>query len=291
MVNIKSLWIYPVKSLRGFTVDSAILSSQGLEYDRHWMVINENNQFITQRKFSEMILIHTHIEDGQLILSKPNEPSLGTYNIPTTQQSKAEKLTATVWGDTCQVYDEGKAVSDWLTQAIGSKKALRLVRMAEDKRIQSKPELTLPEFSHVETDTLFADAAPFLTANPQSLDLVNQQMLAAGHTSITMEHFRPNIVLDGLAAFAEHQIQTLNHQDYQLRHCYPCQRCVIPTIDVNTGLRHSQQQPFSLIAEINSMPNKTKAPAFGENAILIKGHGQTIRVGDNLTTEYSINNE
>ncbi len=291
MVNIQSLWIYPVKSLRGFAVDSAILSSQGLQYDRHWMVINEDNQYITQRKYGEMILIHTQIEDGKLILSKPNDPTLGTFTVSLHQQTKTEKITAAVWGDTCQVYDEGKAVSDWLTQAIGSEKTLRLVRMAEDKRIQSKPELTLPEFSHLETDTLFADAAPFLTANPQSLERVNQQMLAAGHASVTMEHFRPNIVLDGLPAFAEHQIQTLNHQDYQLRHCYPCPRCVIPTIDVNTGLRHSQQQPFSLIAEINSMPNKAKAPAFGENAILIKGHGQTIRVGDNLTAEYSIENE
>jgi uncharacterized protein YcbX len=275
-MHIDQIFTYPVKSLRGFSVESATLTPQGLAYDRRWMIINDQNKFTTQRKYSQMVLIHTAISHGQLILSKPDQPTLAPLIITLDKAPSTQAFDAIIWKDTCQVLDEGLAASEWLSKAIGIKN-LRLVRMATNPRPQSKPELLGQE-----TQTFFADAAPFLVANTASLEQVNQQLTTAGHTPVPMENFRPNIVLTGLDAFAEHTIQQLIHPQYQLKHCYPCQRCIMPTVDINTGERHTQQQPFSLIADINAMPDNAKAPAFGENAILLKGNGQTIRVGDAL---------
>jgi uncharacterized protein YcbX len=275
-MHIDQLFIYPVKSLRGFSVESTTLTPQGLAHDRQWMVINDQNKFITQRKYSQMILIHTAIHNDQLILSKPDQPTLAPLIIDLHKAPPTHAFDAMVWKDTCQVLDEGLAASRWLSQAIGIDN-LRLVRMAKNPRPQSKPELLGKE-----TQTYFADAAPFLVTNTASLEQVNQQLITAGHTAVPMENFRPNIVLTGLNAFAEHTVQQLFHPQYQLKHCYPCQRCIMPTVNIETGERHAQQQPFSLIADINAMPDNPKAPAFGENAILLKGNGQTIRVGDVL---------
>lgn len=280
-MEVSQLLIYPVKSLRGFSIDSALLTPQGLEYDRQWMIINQDNKFVSQRKFSHMVLLHTAMENNQLIISAPHHSSLPPLVIDSTKKPTGEAFDAMVWKDTCQVLDEGINASEWLSEAIGSHSPLRLVRMANKQRPQSKPEL-LGENTH----TYFADAAPLLIANEQSLMAVNKQLKAAKHNVVPMENFRPNIVLSGINAFDEHQIKLLEHPNYQLTPCYPCQRCIIPTIDIKTGVRHPKQQPFSLIADINPMPDNDKAPAFGENAVITTGVGKRVNVGDKLTAHY-----
>jgi uncharacterized protein YcbX len=280
-MHISQLFIYPVKSLRGFSVQTATLTPQGLQYDRQWMIINENNTFVTQRKMPHMVLIHTRIEKNRLVLSVPSKPQLPPLTIDMLSPPTSPAIEATVWKDTCSVIDEGKTASDWLHRALGNTKhTLRLVRMATVPRPQSQPHL-LGKHTH----TYFADAAPFLITNTASLKRVNQQLQAANYDTVPMENFRPNIVITGLDAFQEHAIEQLHHADYQLKHCYPCQRCIMPTINIDTGERHPQQQPFSCIADINAMPNNAKAPAFGENAILLNGDASTIRVGDTLTQQ------
>lgn len=281
-LTIEQLSIYPVKSLRGFSVDSAKLTETGLQYDRFWMIINDDNLFVTQRKFSEMVLIFTAIENGYLILSKPSAPSLEPLKIAIDETPSGASFSARVWKDTCDVLDEGETASEWLAKALPNAGHLRLVRMDPlSKRPQSKPEL-LGEDTH----TYFSDAAPLLVTNTASLTALNEHLLKNDIDAVTMENFRPNIVISGLEAFEEHKVSALTHNDYTLQHCYPCQRCAVPTVNVETGVRHPRQEPFSLLAAINAMPDNAKAPAFGENAIIINGENQDITVGDTLTAQY-----
>lgn len=158
--------------------------------------------------------------------------------------------------------------------------------MAEDhKRPQSKPDLL-----GALTTTEFADAAPYLICNQASLKAVNQSLINNKLLPVSIEHFRPNIVIEGIQAFQEHTIASIEHEQYSLQHCYPCQRCIVPTIDIATGQRHPQQQPFSLISELNGMPDNPKAPAFGENAILLRGENKIIKIGDQLNSLYDLKN-
>ncbi|MGS2718457.1 MOSC domain-containing protein [Eionea flava] len=280
MLTIEQLYLYPVKSLRGFTLEAAVLTPQGLQHDRQWMIIDSNNKFVTQRKYAQMVLIHTafreHDGKKQLVLSHSQKTDITPLTIDVNSAPTGTPFDATIWKDTCAVLDEGQAASDWLSAALGIPQ-LRLVRMAHTPRPQSKPEL-LGDNTH----TYFADAAPYLIANEKSLAEINLQMANNSHAPVPMENFRPNIVLQGLTAFEEHEIAGFEHEfgAYTLSHRYPCQRCVMPTVNIETGERHPKQQPFSLIRDINPMPDNPKAPAFGENAILLQGDGEVIRVGD-----------
>ena len=79
MLTIKQLYIHPVKSLAGFSVDSFSLDSTGPEYDRRWMIVDANGKFVTQRQRPKMCLIKTRIDDDVLTLSADNRIS---YKVP-----------------------------------------------------------------------------------------------------------------------------------------------------------------------------------------------------------------
>ena len=275
MPVISYLATYPVKSLKGIQLNAATLTPQGLAFDRRWMIIDENNRFVTQRKYSQMVLIHTEINQQRLVLSRPDS-GLPPIELAIQGTAAGDPFDAIIWKDTCRVVAENDAVNDWITRAIGSPRPLRLIRLQDGKqRPQSKPDLM-----GADIHTHFADAAPFLVCNEASLDAVNDKLRESGLGPVTMERFRPNIVIRGLEAFAEHGTKGISHGDYQLDFSYPCQRCVMPTIDPARGVRDASNQPFSLLADINAMPDNPKAPAFGENAVLGRGNSGTIRVGD-----------
>jgi uncharacterized protein YcbX len=150
------------------------------------------------------------------------------------------------------------------------------------QRPQNRPEL-LGE----NTTTFFADAAPYLVANEASLDALNQSLVAGGHQAVPMNRFRPNIIIRGLEAFAEHRLSRLDGEGFRLGFCHPCERCVVTTIDQETAEKHPGRQPFKTLRDINPMPAKKPAPAFGHNAILSQGEQTTLNTGSTLTGYYT----
>lgn len=282
-MKVSQLFIYPVKSLRGISVKKSVLTSLGLLYDRHWMIIDDKNQFISMRKHPLMTLIHTEITADSLILSTKG---MSDIVIPLSSKktvTAGAEFKAVVWNDECDVVDEGAAVGEWLTKALDSKKPLRLVKMADNtKRPQSEPE----RFGR--STTQFSDACAYLLCNQASLNALNVRLQDQQHSSVEMQRFRPNIVVNGeiLPAFAEHQLggQTLKHANYQFTICDPCQRCIVPNIDVETGVKDPKQQPYKSLVKLNPMPGNPKAAAFGQNIVLTGVESPWIKIGDELTT-------
>ena len=97
-----------------------------------------------------------------------------------------------------------------------------------------------------------------------------------------MNRFRPNIVVRGLEPWAEHKLAGLHSGTYGLKFCHPCERCVVTTINQDTAEKDPGWQPFNTLKEINPVPGKKPAPAFGQNATLEKGDQAVISVGDHL---------
>ncbi len=280
-VEVTGLYIYPVKSLKGIAVDSHPLTAQGLAGDRHWMVVMPNGRFVTQRQLPQMATVSTALDARQLVLSAEGCGSISVAR----DSAGGSPCEATVWRDDCEAIDEGAEVSAWLTEALQSPKPLRLVRLREQfTRPQSKPDLL-----GANTSTHFADAAPYLVAYQASLDELNRQLQQRGLAPVDIRRFRPNILVSGLEAFAEHRVSQLRHsrQHYVLRHCFPCQRCTITTIDQDLGTRDADMQPFKTLIDLNRMPGNNQAPAFGENTVLEAGAGAGIQLGDRLSVVFA----
>jgi uncharacterized protein YcbX len=272
--EISGLTIYPVKSMQGIELESAVLTPHGLENDRRFMVVRANGRFVTQRDLPQLAIVHTGLDEDGIVLSMDGH---GSATIPFIT-ADGDRIHTKVWGDECETVDQGESISRWLTSALESNDTLRLVSMAPGfVRPQSQPE-NLGEM----TSTFFADAAPFLIANESSLEVLNQELETRGHSPVPMNRFRPNIVVRGLAPFTEHEIAELSSENYCLALCHPCERCVVTTIDQATGIKNPDRQPFRTLGEINPMPGTERSPAFAQNAILKEGEGRTVALGDRL---------
>lgn len=278
MLNITGLYIYPVKSMKGIAIEQAQLTSWGLLHDRHWMVVRSNGRFVTQREIPKMSLVHTRLDEHGIVLSMQGH---GSTSVP-FELFDGQPIETRVWDDKCKSIDQGDIVSNWLTQALQSRDPLRLVRM--------KPEYTRPlkkaVFLGEKTTTEFADAAPYLVANEASLEALNSVLDSNSLNSVPMNRFRPNIVVQGLKPFAEHQVAKLSAENYGLKLCFPCKRCIVTTIDQHTAKKDPQKQPFKTLQTINPMPDDKKTPVFAEYAILTRGDQQMISVGDQLETTF-----
>jgi uncharacterized protein YcbX len=271
-IRITGLYIYPVKSMKGIALQQAQLTPRGIRHDRLWMVVRANGRFVTQRDIPRMALVETGLNEDGVVLSMQGH---GSITVPFAFD-EGESIETRVWGDECQTVDQGEAVSQWLSGALGSEEPLRLVRMRPDfARPQNHPEI----FGQ-DTVVDFADAAPFLVASEASLKQLNSVLESRSLSAVPMNRFRPNIVLRGLEPFAEHKLSGLSTESCQFQMRAPCERCVVTTIDQATGEKDPQRQPFKTLQEINPVPGKENAPAFAQYATLAQGDQECITVGD-----------
>src|SRR5574343_1395725 len=70
-LQIEQLWIYPVKSCAGIRLEQAELQLAGLEWDRAWMVVDAQGEFVSQRELPRMVLIQPAFKLDQLVLRAP----------------------------------------------------------------------------------------------------------------------------------------------------------------------------------------------------------------------------
>ncbi|WP_144391992.1 MOSC domain-containing protein [Pleionea sediminis] len=270
--RVEAISIYPVKSLKGISVSEAVLTTKGFQYDRHWMIVNPKGHFLTQRQCARMALIHTELNSETLRLSNPETET--PLDISLLNHQYSEPLNGRIWKNDVNIVDAGDTASRWLTDVLKTPWPVRLVKMADgfERIVDQSDKLSS---GNTEVTTEFADGYPYLIANQASLDAVNQKL----DSPIKMNRFRPNIVISGLSAFEEHNVEAIMSDGIEFSLRYPCERCVITTIDQSTAIASESRSPLKELIEINPMPNKSAA-AFGENAELIAGIGKKLRVGD-----------
>ena len=78
-----------------------------------------------------------------------------------------------------------------------------------------------------------------------------------------MERFRPNLVISGCDAYAEDSWRQIRIGELIFRVVKPCSRCVIPTIDPETGRRQGDE-PLKTLLQYRKQGNKVM---FGQNLL------------------------
>lgn len=218
--SVKSLHIYPIKSLPGIELQTAQLLDYGFQYDRQWMLVDANHQFISQRTVPKMAKLKTHINGNKLIVSTKDNLSI---ELDLNRQADGD-IEVTIWNDTVQASVEEQSINDWFSQQL--ELPCQLVKLAnKQNRYVDKT------FANNKETVGFADAFPLLVVSQSNIELLNSKL----DTPIDMNRFRPNIVVDGLSAHEEDKLQSIVINNIDIKLVKPCERCQIPSIDQQTG--------------------------------------------------------
>lgn len=277
MPVLTELNLYPIKSCAGIALREATLTPAGLMsehiYDREWMVVDPQGEFITQRDYPKMALIAPRIKADTLELRAPGMLRL-EIPLGLPDPDEARTLNVRVWKDMVSAYDCGETTATWFSSFLGT--PCRLVRFhAEAKRI-ANTEWT----NCVEAPTLFADGYPMLVISEASLADLNDKLKAQGRDMLPMNRFRPNIVINGVEAFEEDYAESYGIGGAKLKPVKPCPRCPIPSIDQATG--EFGPDPLDILQGYRANPKVDGGITFGMNTILLEGEGQVLRVGQEV---------
>jgi len=280
MPTITALTLYPIKSCAGIPLQTATVSATGLShhnvYDREWMLVDSNGQFLTQRSHPAMALIVPQLRAIGLVVHAPGMAPLEIASTP-LQPGSAPTIEVQIWDDIVSAHDCGDQAAAWFSQVIGL--ACRLVRFDPGfKRLASK-KWTLD----ADAPTRFADGYPMLLISQGSLDDLNRKLQAQGRTPLPMNRFRPNIVIDGVDAFEEDFLETLQAGPVCLQPVKPCTRCQMPAIDQASG--EIGPDPMDILLTYRANPRVDGAVTFGVNMIVREGDGAILRIGQDIEGE------
>ena len=263
MLTVTELYIYPIKSLGGIAVNSAKLTDRGFENDRRWMLVDTNNQFLSQREVNAMALLKVQLTEQGLLVK--NSSVTGAELMVPFQPATDETIMVTVWSSHCRAQRVSDDADAWFSKQLGM--ACKLVYMPDTTRryVDSR-------YAHNKEITSFSDAYPLLLIGQASLDELNSRLPAP----IPMNRFRPNIVFNGGTPFLEDSMKHFEINDITLFGVKPCSRCVITTIDQQTGEKN--KEPLKTLSSYRLKHNKTY---FGQN-VVYEGRG-IITIGDVIT--------
>jgi hypothetical protein len=267
MLKLSEIYIYPIKSLGGILLESANITTRGLENDRRFMLVDENGRFLSQREYPQLAIFKTEIEGEFLkITNKKDGRSLKIFLQYSQNPQNSQSITVQIWDDETSAIEISSEATNWFTQALGI--PARLVYMPDESKRKTDAQYSLTG----EEITSFSDGYPILIIGQSSLDDLNNRL----GNPVNINRFRPNFVFTNGVPFEEdawHEFTIGNVRFFGVK---PCARCVMTTIDQETG-ETKGKEPLLTLNKYRKAGNKI---LFGQN-VLISQLG-TVSVGDDV---------
>ena len=262
---ITGLYTYPIKSCGGLRHDTLSLVETGPQHDRQWMVTDADGTFLSQRAYPALARVRPTLTGDTLSITAPG---METISIPVNVSDDVPRWHVTVWQDTVIAADQGGEVAEWFSDYLGT--AARLFAMPT-----STVRPVDPDYAPPGAQVGFADGYPLLAISQESLDTLNERLAKRGKGAVTMDRFRPNLVVEGGGPFVEDTWTTFSVNDIPFDAVKPCARCKVTTVDQNTGEQPDPKEPLATLATFRAEGGKV---LFGQN--LIHRARGTLSVGD-----------
>ena len=261
--RLAALHVYPVKGCRGLRLARALLGALGLRHDRRWMIADaETGKFLTQRRHPELATVLPTLSLHQLELALPDGTAL---TLPLDDRGTPRQVE--VWGDRVEAVEPDPLASAAIGRWLG-----RPVVLVRFPATAIRP--CDPDYAPAGSRTGFADGFPLLVTTTGSLDALNRTIEGRGGGALSMSRFRPNLVIEGVAAGAEDHARSLEIEGGPLLDLVKrCERCAVTTVDQATG-RKTGKEPLASLA-VSRTDKSTGGVWFGQNAVPRRGDGET----------------
>lgn len=251
-IYISSLYIHPIKSLRGIKLNKKYLSYEfnrlGFLYDRNWILIDsKTKKFITAREEPQLIKINVELneKEGKLILTDTRIQNLQPLHISLTPPKDVKPDKIFIWGQEILGLNYGIEASKWFTKVLNetrldpSENLKRTVELYSIVNINDHEREMDPKYDWrseknnnsnsnsnsnptnenepLNVTAAYSDGFPFLLASEKSLNQLNKWTQKNNNTFIHMRSFRPNIIINGgyftLKPFDEDYYRTIQIGD------------------------------------------------------------------------------
>ena len=224
-ITVASLHLYPVKGLKGIEVREARCTDRGFASDRRFMVVGPDGMFMSQRSHPRMATIWTDFAGGdRLELSAPDQ---GPLEVPLQPRGAASRRVV-VWKSAVDAVPVSPEADAWLSEALASPCSLVYMPDASER-------LSNEEYAGPGKRVSFADGYAYLVIARESLQDLNDRLSKQLHPPLPMNRFRPSIVVQGAAPYAEDGWGAVAFGAARLRGVKPCGRCEVTTTDQSTG--------------------------------------------------------
>jgi uncharacterized protein YcbX len=261
-MRVTRLSIYPIKATREVSLQRTDVRPRGLAGDRRWVVIDETGQFVHQRVSPQLAVVSTTLHsDGSISIEAPRMSRLRV----SAPQGGVRQMVH-VWNDVVDAALANDEAADWFSQLLGFRCNLAFM----DERAQ-RP--VAPQYGRDGDVVSFADALPLLLTTEASLADLNRRM----EKPLPMSRFRPNVSIDGRQPWEEDEWKVLRIGDIEFEITHPCVRCVVTTVDQETGEKSRDGEPLKTLATFRRTADGV---CFGQN-LVPRGTGQ-ISVGDKV---------
>jgi uncharacterized protein len=254
-LTLTGIWIYPIKSLGGIQLKTAKVHPKGLQYDRRWMLADENGTFMTQRVNPVMALFKLSMEGDDLCITfqKPGADSSPTIKFNMNTPVSGETISATIWDDQVDAIEVDPELSRWFSQHLNTKCKLLSFPETNPRPVDSQYKVNDEHVS-------LADAYPFLIIGQSSLDDLNSRM----QIPLPMNRFRPNFVFSGGEPFEEDAWKDFQIGKNRFIGVKPCARCVLTTVNQDTAEKGIE--PLVTLSTYRKQGNKI---LFGQNLVAV----------------------
>ncbi|MCX4825139.1 MOSC domain-containing protein [Streptomyces sp. NBC_01142] len=266
---LHSVHVHPVKSVAGCAPGEAAVEPWGLAGDRRWTLIDSSAKVVTQRQQPRLALACAEpLPDGGIRLTAPGHEPL-TVAVP----EPVGTISTDVFGDKVEAVPVGRPVNAWFSDYLGAE--VQLVHL--DDPAHRRP--LDPAYARSGETVNFGDSSPLLVTTLSSLDALNSLIAQGDHADegpLPMSRFRPNVVVGGVAPWAEDEWRRISIGEAVFRVMKPCGRCVVTTTDQRTAERG--KEPLRTLARHRRIGDRL---AFG--VLLVPERTGIIRVSDAVT--------
>ena len=267
IATVSGITRYPAKSMAGVELATALIEPRGLQHDRRFMLVDEDGSFLTARKHPDMLRVTCHQEGWQVLITAP-----GVTAAKFAFDGKGLIASVMIWQDQVKATAVSTGADAWFSSYLGF--PCQLVFMGPDSHRPVDPAYGQPS-----DEVSFADGYPILIIAQASLDALNARL----DQPLGMRRFRPNLVLSHCPAYAEDDWRLIRiGNDVELELVKHCSRCVLTTLDPETGERHPDKEPLRTLATyrrgeggkvnfgMNAIPRRTGQIKLGDSVSLLK---------------------
>lgn len=257
-LQVSRLRVHPLKGGAGIDVDALEFDRAGPRFDRRWMVVRPDGEFVTQRDAPRLAVVRPRLAADVLELRAPDGE---TVVLPVEFDGPA--LRVRVWDSEVDARTGPPAGDEWLSELLG--RPCRLAHLSANTVRATDP-------AYAEGHRVgFADGYPLLVVSEGSVAELSRRV----GRPVPVDRFRPNIVVSGARPHDEDAWRQFAAGGLALRGVKLCARCKVTTVEQDRGTFDPDSEPLRTLALYRRIKGLVY---FGLNAVHLGT--DAVRVGD-----------